>query len=186
MYKIKNINAGLVLFKNIKGYHYSIIGSYLDKNNNKIYTFPGGTYDKNYDKTGLHTAIREFIEEVFNIKIADTKLNEIVNGVKEQKLLYDIYIYKPNKFITFFGDFKILNFIYKSIYNHKINLYSFLPFRNKKIHEKIIPKDGLNEFLKIHLMKLEFLLKNTLKLRSISKYVLFKMIKLFNIPNIII
>ena len=81
MFKIKNINSGLVLFKNMKGYHYSIIGSYIDKDNNKIYTFPGGTYDKYYDKTAVHTAIREFIEEVFNIKIADTKTEKITDEI---------------------------------------------------------------------------------------------------------
>ena len=181
MYEIKNINAGLVLFENINGEYYSLLGSYFDKNDNKIYTFPGGGYLKNYDDTALHTAIREFIEEIFNIKVAETKLNEIVKIIREKKLLSNIYIYKPNKFITYFGNFNILKIIYKNIYNHKLNLYNFIKFRNKKVHEKIIPKDGLNEFNKIYLMKINYLIKKKIKIRIISKYILNKMIQLFNI-----
>lgn len=183
MFKIKNINAGLVLFDKIDGKYYGLLGSYFDKNNDEIYTFPGGGYLENYDKTALHTAIREFIEEIFNIKVADTKLNEIVSMIREKKLLSNIYVHKPNKFITYFGDFNILNFIYEHIYNHKFNLYNFINFRNKKVNEKIIAKDGLNEFNKIHVIKLNYLLKNKnkIKIRTISKYILNKMIKLFNL-----
>ena len=181
MFKIKNINAGLVLFEKINNEYYGLLGSYFDKNNDVIYTFPGGGYLDSYDKTALHTAVREFIEEIFNIKVADTKLNEIVSMIRKEKLLSNIYIHKPDKFITYFGNFNILNFIYENIYNHKINLYNFINFRNKKVNEKIVPKDGLNEFNKIHVIKINYLLKDKIKIRIISKYILNKMIQLFNI-----
>lgn len=180
MLKIKEINAGLVILKKHKGEIYTLIGSYQDKNNEKIYTFPGGSYSKIYDKTSLHTAVRELIEEVFNIKIAQSKLDEIVKNINEKELLIDEYIYKPKKFITYFGDFKILNFIFKSIYNYKFNLYEFLAFRNKKINEEIIAKDGLDEFVKIHFIKLNDLNNTKIKLRLISKYVLNQIYLLFD------
>ena len=184
MFKVKNINAGIVLLKKTsENEYYTLIGSYYNKNNIKIYTFPGGTYSKYYDKTALHTAIREFVEEIFNIKISDIKLNEIVKGVKDNNLLLDTYIYKPNRFITFFATFKLLNFIYKCIYDHKFNLYKFLSFRNKDIKEKFIAKDGLNEFYKIHFIKINILLKNnnSIKIREISKYILQKIKILFRV-----
>ena len=69
-----------------------------------VWSVPGGHLEKG--ESIENGAIREFVEEIFNIKISDIKLNEIVKGVKDNNLLLDKYIYKPNRFITFFANFK--------------------------------------------------------------------------------
>jgi hypothetical protein len=174
LFNIKNINAGIILLHDSNNVKYTIIGSYLDKNNKKIYTFPGGNYLKNSNENSITTAIREFIEEIFNIKISNSKLNDLIEGIKKKKLLFDFNIYQPNKFITYFSDFKLLKYCYENIYNNIFNLSTFLKFRNKNTNQKIIPKDGLDEFIKIHLVKLTYLYENKINIRNISKYILYK------------
>jgi len=87
MLNIKNINAGLIIIKKIDKKYYT-----LNNNNNNIYKFPSGKYNIK-DKTSLHTAVRNFINTIFNISISTSKINKIVNGIKKKKLLSYIYIY---------------------------------------------------------------------------------------------
>ena len=85
MLNIKNINAGLIIIKKINKKYYTL-------NNNTINKFPEGKYNIK-DKTSLHTAIRNFINKIFNISISTSKINKIVNGIIRENLLSYIYIY---------------------------------------------------------------------------------------------
>jgi len=174
MFKIKNINAGLVIVKKINDDYYTLIGSnIIDKK--KVYKFSGGSYI-NLDKTALHTAIRHFIEQIFNIKVSITKIDEIAIEIIKKKLLLNEYIYVPNIIMTYLGSFKTLNYIYKKLFNIKLNIYNFFKLRNKKM--EYITK---NKLAKISLSRINDLLITHTKFKRITKLILFRIKTIFNI-----
>ena len=174
MFKIRNINAGLIIVKKINTDFYTLIGSNII-NSKKIYKYSGGAY-MTLDKSALHTAIRHFIEQIFNIKVSISKIDEIVNKVKEKKILLKEYVYIPNIIMTYFGSFKTLNFIYKQLFNIKLNLYNFFISRNKNID--YVTKNKLS---KISLARVKDLLTTHTKFKRLTKLILFRIKILFNI-----
>ena len=174
MFKIKNINAGLIIIKKMNTDYYTLIGSNII-NSNKVYQFSGGNYDE-YDKTALHTAVRHLIEQIFNIKVSSIVINNIVNNIKKKKLLLNEYVYIPNIIMTYFANVTLLDDIYKYLFNKKLNLYVFFNMRNKQLD--YITKKNLS---KISLANISDLLKTHTKMKRITKYILFKMKIILNI-----
>ena len=174
MFKLKNINAGIIILKKKKNDYYTLIGSNII-NSNKVYQLTGGLYIHD-DKTALHTAIRQLIEQIFNIKINILILDDIVNNIKKKKLLLTEYIYIPNIIITYISSFKLLDYVYEYIYNKKFNLYNFFYDRNKKL--KYITDNKLS---KISLLNITELFKKHIKMKRITKYILFKLKIILNI-----
>jgi len=174
MFKIKNVNAGLIILKKMNNDYYTLIGSNII-DSNKVYKFSGGNY-KTSDKTALHTAIRHFIEQIFNYKVSKNKLDDIVKLIKLKKLLLNQYIYIPNIIISYFGSFKLVNFIYKFLFNKKLNIYNFFLFRNKKLNYVSNIKIS-----KISLARIKDLLTTHTKFKRLSKLILFRIKILYNI-----
>lgn len=176
MFKIKNINAGLIILKKINTDYYALIGSNII-DSKKVYKFSGGKYIS-LDKTALHTAVRQFIEQIFNIKISSTKIDEIVKGIIKNKLLLNEYVYVPNIIMTYFGSFKVLNYIYKEIYNQKLNIYNFFSSRNKNMD---YISNTSSKLSKISLSRIKDLLTTHTKFKRVTKLILFKIKIIFNI-----
>ena len=173
----KNKCSGFVVFDKIGKDFIVLMGSKM--NEERIYEYFGGKNEKD-DKTTLHTAVREFIEEIFNIKIdekyiCDLVLNIIKNNDIRDKLTLTHTNHNNN--LTYFIGFdtleKIYNYLkygkYKTI--EHFNLIEFI--KNRKISG--IEHNGLNEIDKLHLYFLKDVPK--LKLRDVAKRITNHMFK---------
>jgi hypothetical protein len=182
-YDLKNTSGGVIIADFIKGKQVIILGKSNNPREIDTYESFGGKKEKE-DLTSLHTAIREFTEEFFNIKINTDIINDIALGLRVNNLI----IKQQNFFgISYLINFKGLNFIFQKIYsyletlsnnplknyqyNNKFNLRKYMEERT--IDEK--PSNGLNEIKKIEVFKLEDLLHNNVKLRWFTKKILYLM-----------
>jgi hypothetical protein len=183
----KNLNSGLTIIDKIKNEYYILIG-YNIKNNIKEYSLFGGHYEID-DKTSLHTAIREFLEEFFNIKINNDKIDIIVKELLLNNLIFDYNIKISNTSISYFGNFNTLNLIYKLLYifhfnvNHSktkpFNIYKFFKIRNNLEFKK--KSKGLNEIEKINIKNINYFINNNkINIKKFTKFIINKIIeKLF-------
>jgi len=176
----KQLNAGLSIIKKIKGKNDYIIllgGTY--RNQIKKYEMLGGRCEPQ-DKTALHTAVREFIEELFNIKLHIDKIDELVRHlILNSHIAYNLTQISETS-VSYFTDFKTLeliyNFVYYGKYNsvHSLNFTKFMQERNSN-KLKCEKSDGLCE---IDFVSVVYLSKaHLLPLRKYAYYILVKLSK---------
>ena len=126
----------------------------------------GGRYES-YDKTALHTGIREFVEELFNVKLDTYKVDELVKHlIVNEDIIHDYTMKSPTS-ASYFASFKTLGLIYNFIYHNKyeiiepFDLAKFMETRNYS-KSKCAKADGLCEIdfisvvylSKVHLLPL--------------------------------
>jgi len=124
----RNLNSGLTIIKKIKNQNDYIIllgGNYMG--NLKKYEMFGGRYEPS-DKTALHTGIREFIEELFNIKFDLNNLDKLVENVVVNEHLIDSLTHKSDTSISYFANFRTLELIYNFVYYGKYQIVKPLDF----------------------------------------------------------
>ena len=169
-----NRNSGVCIFDKVGKDYILLMGSKV-KNNNRIYEFFGGHYEKT-DKTALHTATREILEEIFNIKIESENIDILViEIINHGDIRNELTLENENGGMTYFIGFesleKVYNYIkygkYKKIENFDIMKY----VDNRYVNGDA--KNGLNEISKLHF----YYLKNANKLdvRPITKTILHHM-----------
>ena len=183
IYYIKNKmyqGAGLAIF------HYDNLNNFsllVAKCNKKYeWIFPGGR--RNGDEEPVQTAYREFIEEVFNISIEKSVLNEIIETISKnnQCLPINTNISNMNSITnipsyTFIQNDKcitsivnilskyniqsdVFNYNYENLYdyNKQVNIYNFCSMR-RYINDEII--GVMNELVFITMVPLKNLLYAT-------------------------
>lgn len=173
----KNKCSGIVVFDKIGTDFIVLMGS---KNKDQIiYEYFGGKNEKQ-DITTLHTALRELIEEMFNMKIDQKEIYNLVsNIIKNNDIRSELTLThkKHNNNVTYFIGFDTLEKIYNYLKYHKyksiehFNLTEFI--KNRKING--IAYNGLNEIDKLHLYFLKDVPK--LKLRDVAKRITNHMFK---------
>ena len=159
-------NAGIFIV-NSKGI--TILGKAHGKD---YYDNFGGGQEKT-DLSTLHTGIREFIEEFFNIKIPINFLNSLCELIKKNNIIKkEISMFKGTSYII---NFNGLNFIFQELckINDNLKLYNINNNFNikKYVKERIIkdkPKNGLNEIEYLHFFNINTILKKRIKLRFIT------------------
>jgi len=167
----KKLNAGLTIIKKIKNKQDYIIllgGNYTGET--KKFEMLGGRYE-HMDKTALHTGIREFIEELFNIKFDLQKIDKLVEQIVVNTHLIDYLTHKSDTSVSYYADFKTLELIYNYVYygQYKIvqplDFAQFMEERNGK-QNKQTQSNGLYE---IQFISVVYLSKaHTLPLRKFS------------------
>jgi len=178
----KGVSGGILIVDIIDNKNIILLGKPNIKKREHEYESFGGKKE-DYDITSLHTAIREFIEEFFNIKLSTNDINMLAIYIRQQNL-----IVKQHDFygISYMINFNGLNQIYQKICDIQkdSNLYKYNINNNfdvnKYIDERIIteiPVDGLNEIKSIHLFNIEDIKMNKIKLRWYTKKIISKMIK---------
>ena len=124
------LNSGLTIIKKIKNKndYVVLLGGNNYKGIKKFEMF-GGKYDDS-DKTALQTGIREFIEELFNIKLKTNKIEELVEHlINNNHILHNLtQITKTSA--SYFANFKTLELIYNYINYDKYYLVEPLDFPN--------------------------------------------------------
>ena len=159
-------NAGIFIV-NSKGI--TILGK---ANGKEYYDNFGGGKEKT-DLSTLHTGIREFIEEFFNIKIPINFLNSLCELIKKNNIIKNkISMYKGVSYII---NFNGLNFIFQELckINDNLKLYNINNNLNikKYVKERIFkekPHNGLNEIEYLHFFNINTILKKNIKLRFIT------------------
>ncbi len=139
----------------------------------------GGRYESE-DISSLHTAVREMIEEFFNIKVNTSTVNKIAQGLINNKLIIKRFeLYGMSYLINFKG----LNYIFNELTNENINLskYKFGDFfdYNEYFNDRIIndePNDGLNEISNIEIIKLSDIKYKKIPLRWYTDKIIFEML----------
>ena len=153
---LKGQSGSLLISDFIEGQKVIILGkSNVPKRANSFESF-GGRYEKE-DATTLHTAIRETIEEFFNLKPSNNKVNEIAEGLRTNKLIVRQYeLHGMSYLINFAG----LNFIFQKLIN---DYQELVPYNNKGkfnvtkyIEERQVPDKldkGLGEIHSLRVFK---------------------------------
>lgn len=122
----KQLNSGLTIIKKIKNDHIILIGGNNINGTNR-YEMLGGRYES-YDKTALHTGIREFVEELFNLKLDAHKVDKLVEQlIVHDHIMHDITITSETS-ASYFVSFKTLELIYNFIYYGKYDIVEPLDF----------------------------------------------------------
>ena len=130
----KNLNAGLTIIKKIKNKPDYIIllgGNHIGLT--KKYEMLGGRYE-NSDKTALHTGIREFTEELFNIKLSLEKLDKLVENIIVNFHIIEELTNKSDTSVSYYANFKTLELIYNYVYYNQYKIAK--PFDFAKFMEK--------------------------------------------------
>lgn len=158
--------GGLTVIQKINGQYIVLMG----KNWRGEYEFMGGGAET-YDKTGLHTCIREYIEESMNKKMKPEEIHEIVKYLINNKYIKHSLTKEGKENITYFTDFngleKIWNYVHTGSFSgdlkNPFNLSRYISTR--KIEGK--PSNGLNE---IKILSLHYLRDvERMKLRPVSQ-----------------
>jgi hypothetical protein len=122
----KQLNSGLTIIKKIKNDHIILIGGNNISGTNR-YEMLGGRYEYQ-DKTALHTGIREFIEELFNLKLDAYKLDKLVEHlINHNHIMHDMTIISETS-SSYFASFKTLELIYNFVYHGKYDIVEPLDF----------------------------------------------------------
>jgi hypothetical protein len=185
--------AGLTLIHN-ENNNISILmaKSNSDKINKKnVWIFPGGR--KNDNELPHETAYREFIEEVFNVVVNKSIIDEIIDLVKKNKSLYPIDTLIPNNslvpsytlmqssevitdIVNVLNKHRIVSdvfpFGYNSLYNNqkKVNIYQFCAQRRYIYEPASFEKNELVFITMIPLNNLIYSVYRTKKHKEVFHY----------------
>lgn len=140
----------------------------------------GGRYETK-DISSLHTAIREMIEEFFNLKLETEQINDIVLQFKNQNFIkkrHELYG------MSYLIDFQGLNFIFQKLSEYKSEFKKFGFDNNffnlsEYINQRVIlhkPSHGLNEIEKIQVFNLSDIKNNKVNLRWFTNKIIHKMV----------
>ena len=153
---LKGQSGSLLISDFIEGQKVIILGkSNVPKRSNSFESF-GGRYEKE-DATTLHTAVRETIEEFFNLKPSNAKVNEIAEGFRRNKLIVRQYeLHGMSYLINFAG----LNYIFQKLLSEfpewkpydekgKFNITKYI--EERQVPDK--PEQGLNEIHSLRVFK---------------------------------
>ena len=169
------LNAGLTILKKIKNKNeYILLIGANNHNGKKKFELLGGKCDPT-DKTALHTAIREFIEELFNIKLTIFKIDGLVKNLIVNNHIINNLTQLSNTSASYFANFKTLELIYNYVFNNKYEIVTLLDFsdfivkRNKAFYT-CIKSDGLCEIEFITVVYLSNV--HMLQMRSFSYNIL--------------
>lgn len=146
----KQLNAGLTIIKKINNDHIILMGGNNINGTNR-YEMLGGTCES-FDKTALHTGIREFVEELFNLKLDALKVDKLVEQlIVHDHIMHDMTITSATS-VSYFVSFKTLELIYNFVYHGKYDIVEPLDFakfmetRNSDTNKaNCIKSDGLCE-----------------------------------------
>lgn len=154
---LKGQTGSLLISDFLEGHKVIILGkSNVAKRSNSFESF-GGRYEKE-DATTLHTAVRETIEEFFNLKPSNNKVNEIAEGFRKNKLIIRQYeLHGMSYLINFSG----LNFIFQKLLSDftelkpyddksKFNVTKYI--EERQVPDK--PTEGLNEIHSLRVFKI--------------------------------
>lgn len=176
----KNICGGIIITKtnNINNNIEIILG----KTNNNLNTYENfGGHPSSSDISCFHTAIREFIEEFFNIIPTPNSVNNICNLLIDKSLIIAQIEFCGVSYLIDFSTIEVIfislindipdSYLSKYFINNKFDYNSFLI--NRIITDK--PSNGLNEIHSLHIIPITDIQHNKYKLRRFSK----KIINLF-------
>ena len=134
--------------------------------------FGGGAEEQ--DLSSLHTAVRELIEELFNLKLSVEIINSLSDLLIMNKIIKDKLVFYGDSFLI---DYKGLEFVFNYLakYITKYNKY-IKPFNlNLFVQERIItdkPSKGLNEIISVHILYLADVINNKYPIRWYSNKVI--------------
>jgi len=185
--------AGLTLIHNENNNISILMGkSNSDKPNKKnVWIFPGGK--KNDNETPEETAYREFMEEIFNITLNKSIMDEILTEVKKNSLLYPINTLIPNNnlipsytfiqssevitiFVNILNKHRIISDVfpygYNSLYDNqkKVNIYQFCAQRRYIYEPASFEKNEIVFITMIPLNNLIYSIYRTKKNKEVYHY----------------
>ena len=182
----ENLSGGILIVDTINNEMIILLGkSNVPKRLGQYESFGGKKED--FDLTSLHTAIRELIEEFFNLKVHTSVINTLALKLREKKL-----ILKQKEFfgMSYMINLNGLNEIYQTIiscdtsnncmllmkYNND-NTFNYIDYINERIITDV-SKYGLNEIMSIHIIKVSDIKNKMYKLRWYTDKIISKMIKI--------
>lgn len=180
---IHGVSGGILIVDKINDNNIIILGKpNISKREHEYESFGGKKEEE--DLTSLHTAIREFIEEFFNIRISTDHINIIATYVRMEKIIVkQREFYGMSYMININGLNKIFqklcsilggesNMLFKYNVNNKFDL-------NKYIDERTVDTcigDGMNEIKSIHIFNISDIKEQKIKLRWYTKKIIAKMV----------
>lgn len=163
----KNQAGGIIISDIINDEQIIFLGKSNIKSRKKQYEGFGGKNEKD-DISSLHTAIRELIEEFFNIKVSIEIINNIALLLRQSNLiLKQQELFGMSYLINLEG----LNIVYDKIKDYgELNKYCDNNIFNyqKYFSERIVDgnvNNGLNEIKSIEIFKLDDVKNNKIPLR---------------------
>lgn len=146
----KQLNAGLTIIKKIKNKndHIILLGGNIN-NGLKKFEMLGGHFETS-DVSALHTGTREFIEELFNLKLTNDKIDKLVKKLINNNHIIHQLTQISDKSASYFANFKTLELIYNYVYYNKyqivepLDIEKFIIKRNSDF-KKCKKSDGLCE-----------------------------------------
>ncbi len=172
---IKGLAGGILICDFIDGEKFIFLGKSNIPYKNKFYESFGGRYEKT-DISSLHTAIRELVEEFFNLRININDLNNLTYNIKKGNIILSQY---QDNGMSYLIDFYGLNFIFQQLcliysqlqkYNNDNN-FDYI----KYIKERIVTdksSNGLNEIQYIELFKISDIKNNKINLGLFTKKII--------------
>ena len=122
-----NMNAGLTVIEQIKNKNdYIVFIGFNNHNGIKRFEFFGGKYDIS-DKTALHTATREFTEELFNYKLSQDQIDTLVYNLIINNHLIDELTY-ITKSASYFINLNTFKYIYNFIKYNKYDIITHIDY----------------------------------------------------------
>jgi hypothetical protein len=179
--EIKCCAAGILIYDIVNNEQIVFLGRSNIPNRNSDYEGFGGKYEK-CDLTSLHTALREMIEEFFNLLTPQEFINELaidiinLNLIIKRKHLYGMsYLINLNGLNFIFNKLIVINndlTKYKTNNTFNYDLY----FQDRIIND--LPHNGLNEIKSLHVVKIKDILNknNNLNLRWFTSKIIYEMI----------
>jgi hypothetical protein len=180
---LKGQSGGVLISDIVDGQQIILLGKSNIPKRKDIFESFGGKVEKS-DLSSLHTAIRELVEEFFNIKIPIEFLEEICSEFRKNKYILKQYNYYG---VSYLINLEGLNKIHQKICIIDNNLLKYCdnkaenPQFNyiKYIEERIIndvPQNGLNEIKSIHMVNLDDIMNNKINIRWFTNKVIGKML----------
>lgn len=183
--ELQGKSGGILISDIIDGEQIVFLGkSNIPKRLNELEGFGGKVEEQ--DLTSLHTALREMIEEFFNIKPSINFINDLaVKIVNTNYILHRVELFGMSYLIDLMG----LEFIFTNIiediefnsnelihYQTIDKKFDYIKYINeRKIND--IPHNGLNEILSIHICKLsDIKKKNIYCLRWFTSKIIYEML----------
>lgn len=181
---LKGQSGGILISDIVDGQQIILLGkSNIPKRKDTFESF-GGKVEKT-DISSLHTAIRELVEEFFNMKISVEILEEICSEFRKNNYILKQYNYYG---VSYLINLNGLNKVYQKLCTMDENLlkyndnkmgnyqFNYIKYMEERIIDDI-PQNGLNEIKSIHMITLDDILNNKVNIRWFTNKVIGKMLK---------